>query len=202
MKSTPEKHNLLEDSFAILWGASFVALGLALYQKSMLVTGSSSGISLLINYATGYSFGLVFFLVNLPFWYLAVRKMGWGFTLRTFAAVTLFSVLSRFTPQWVEIADVAPLYAALVGGGLMGTGLLILFRHRAGLGGINVLALYLQEKHGIRAGYFSLGVDLCILALSFFVIDWTQALLSILGAVALNLVIAINHRPGRYIGMS
>jgi len=34
------------------------------------------------------------------------------------------------------------------------------------------------------------------------VIDWTQALLSIAGAVALNLVIAINHRPGRYVGMS
>jgi len=128
--------------------------------------------------------------------------MGWGFTLRTFAAVTLFSILSRLTPQWIEIADVAPLYAAVIGGGLMGTGLLIVFRHRAGLGGFNVLALYLQERHGIRAGYFSLAVDLCILGLSMFVIDWTQALLSIAGAVALNLVIAINHRPGRYVGMS
>lgn len=202
MESTPEKHNLFEDAFAILWGAGFVALGLALYQKAMLVTGSSAGISLLLSYATGYGFGVIFFLVNLPFWYLAVKKMGWPFTLRTFAAVTLFSLLSRFTPQWVEIAHVQPLYAALLGGGLMGTGLLILFRHRAGLGGFNVLALYLQENFGIRAGYFSLGVDLCILALSFFVIDWQQAILSIIGAVAVNLVIAINHRPGRYMGMS
>jgi uncharacterized membrane-anchored protein YitT (DUF2179 family) len=84
----------------------------------------------------------------------------------------------------------------------MGIGLLILFRHRAGLGGFNVLALYLQDNYGIRAGYFQLAVDLTILAASFTVLDWHQVVLSVVGAVALNLVIAINHRKGRYVGMS
>ena len=200
--STIDRHSLVEDALALLWGTSFVALGLAIYQKAMLLTGSSSGIALLIHYATGYSFGLVFFLINLPFWYLAVTKMGWPFTIRTFVAVVLFSVLSRLTPGWIDISSINPFYAAIIGGGLMGTGLLILFRHRAGLGGFNVLALYLQDNYGIRAGYFSLGVDLIILATSLFILDWRQVMLSILGAAALNLVIAINHRQGRYVGMS
>lgn len=200
--STIEQHSLLEDGFAILWGTAFVALGLAIYQKAMLLTGSLSGVALLIHYTSGYSFGLVFFLINLPFWYLAVKRIGWPFTIRTFVAVLLFSVLSRLTPGWIEIGNLNPFYAAIIGGGLMGTGLLILFRHRCGLGGLNVLALYLQDNHGIRAGYFSLAVDLVILAISFFVLDWKLVLLSVAGAAALNLVIAINHRQGRYVGMS
>ena len=200
--STIDRHSLVEDALALLWGTSFVALGLAIYQKAMLLTGSSAGIALLIHYATGFGFGIVFFLINLPFWYLAVKKMGWPFTIRTFVAVVLFSVLSRLTPGWIDISSINPFYAAITGGGLMGTGLLILFRHRAGLGGFNVLALYLQDNYGIRAGYFSLAVDLVILLVSLFVLPWQQVLLSIAGAAALNLVIAINHRQGRYVGMS
>ncbi len=200
--SAVEKHSLIEDALAIIAATSFVALGLILYQKAMLMTGSSAGIALLIHYATGYSFGLVFFVVNLPFWYLAVKKMGWPFAIRTFVAVGLFSVLSRLAPGWVSIDTVHPVYAAMMGGALMGIGLLILFRHRAGLGGINVLALYLQDNYGIRAGYFQLAIDLTILAVSFFVLDWRQVVLSVIGAVTLNLVIALNHRKGRYVGMS
>lgn len=197
-----EKHSLAEDAMALFWGTSFVALGLVIYQKAMLMTGSSAGIALLISYATGYGFGLIFFVINLPFWYLAVKKMGWPFTIRTFLAVGLFSILSRLAPGWIDIEAIQPIYAAVMGGGLMGIGLLILFRHRAGLGGFNVLALYLQDNYGIRAGYFQLAVDLTILAASFTVLDWHQVVLSVVGAVALNLVIAINHRKGRYVGMS
>jgi hypothetical protein len=36
--------------------------------------------------------------------------------------------------------------------------------------------------------------------LSLAVLAWPQALLSVVGALTLNLVLAINHRPGRHIG--
>lgn len=200
--STIEKHSFIEDALAILWGAALVALGLAIYQKAMLLTGSLSGVALLIHYASGYGFGLVFFLINLPFMALAVQRMGWPFTLRSLIAVAIFSVLSRLTPGWLDIANLNPVYAAIVGGGLMGTGLLILFRHRTALGGLNVLALYLQDNFGVRAGYFMLAVDMAILATSFLVLDWQHVALSAAGAAALNLVIALNHRQGRYVGVS
>ena len=84
----------------------------------------------------------------------------------------------------------------------MGIGLLVLFRHRMSLGGIGILALYLQDRHGIRAGLFQLVVDGLILVAAFAVVAPTQVLLSVLGALAMNLIVAINHRPGRYIGVS
>ena len=45
--------------------------------------------------------------------------------------------------------------------------MLILFRHRASLGGFNVLVLYLQERYGWRAGLIQMGLDCSIVVLAF-----------------------------------
>ena len=87
-----------------------------------------------------------------------------------------------------------------MGGSSIGIGLLILFRHRACLGGLNVLAIWLQERRGVRAGVFQLVVDALVVVASLFVVPPSTILLSVVGAVALNMVLAVNHRPGRYLG--
>jgi uncharacterized membrane-anchored protein YitT (DUF2179 family) len=197
-----ERHRLYEDALAMISGTMFVSLGTLIYTKTMLTVGSSAGLALLLSYASGWGFGVIFFIVNLPFYILAVKRMGWAFTLRTFTAVALVSVLSKLNSQWIDFSHLDPLYATVIGGGLIGTGLLMLFRHRTGLGGINILAMYLQEKTGLRAGYFQLGVDLTILAMAFFVLPADRLALSVLGATIANLILAINHKPGRYMGLS
>ena len=197
-----DRHPFHEDVIAILTGALLVSLGVALYARATLLVGGSSGMALLAQYATGWSFPVVFSLVNLPFYALAVARMGWAFTLRTFAAVSLVSLLVRLGAGWVSIASVDPLYASVMGGVLIGTGMLVLFRHRTGLGGVNILAIWLQEKAGIRAGWFQLAVDLALLAAALAVIPADRVALSALGAGIVNLTLAINHRPGRYAGYS
>lgn len=196
------RHALYEDLLAIIMATLFVAFGVALYTKALLVTGGTAGLALLIHHATSAGFWLVFSVVNLPFYVLAIQRMGWHFALRTFLAVSLVAVFTRFMPAWVDIARLDPVFATVIGGGLMGTGLLMLFRHRTALGGINILAMFLQERWGIRAGYFQLGLDLAILAASLFVLKPQGLALSVLGAVVVNMILAINHRPGRYLGMS
>lgn len=202
MEIPAAQHRFYEDVLALLLGTMFVALGLTLYSHAGLLTGSSAGLALLIHYVTGYSFGLVFFVINLPFYYLAVKRLGWPFALRTFAAVGLISLFSRLTPLWISFDGLNTVYAAIAGGGLMGMGLLVLFRHRTGLGGINILALYLQDGGIVRAGYFQLGIDITILLISLFYLDLDKVALSILGAGVLNMIIAMNHRDGRYVGMT
>lgn len=56
----------------------------------------------------------------------------------------------------------APFYATLFGNVIMGIGFIVLFRHKASLGGINILALWLQDRYGIRAGKLQMGVDTCV----------------------------------------
>lgn len=197
-----ERHRLYEDVLAMISGTMFVSLGTLIYTKTMLTVGSSAGLALLLSYTSGWGFGQIFFLINLPFYILAVKRMGWAFTLRTFTAVALVSILSKLNGQWIDFSHLDPLYATIIGGGLIGTGLLMLFRHRTGLGGINILAMYLQEKIGLRAGYFQLGVDLSILAAAYFILPADRLALSVLGAAIANLILAINHKPGRYMGLS
>ncbi len=194
-------HSLTEDAQALVVGTLFVALGITLYAKVGLLTGGTAGLALLVHYVTGLSFGLLFFLINLPFVWLAVRALGWAFTLKSFAAVGLLSLLTELLPRWIDVARLDPLFAALMGGLLMGMGLLILFRHHASLGGINVLVLYLQQRYGLRAGKVQMAVDCLIVLASVAVVPLSLLALSIIGSVALNLVVATNHRPGRYLGV-
>ena len=186
-----DQHRPYEDVMAMLLGTFFVALG---------------GLALLLSYITssitGWGFGVYFFAINLPFYYLAVKRMGWSFTLRTFAAIGLVSLFSELTQGWVQFANVPSIYAALMGGALMGIGMLMLFRHRTSLGGINILALYLQDQHGLRAGYVQLAIDGVILLVALTQLPLDRVGYSVLGALTLNLIIALNHKPGRYIGVS
>ena len=197
-----ERHKLYEDVLAMLLGTLFVAFGMVIYAKAVLLVGGAAGVALLLQYVTGVQFWLVFFVVNLPFYLLAVKRMGWRFTVRTFIAVSLVSLFSRLTLSWVDFSYLDPAYAAVMGGGLSGIGLLMLFRHRTGLGGLNILALYLQETWGVRAGYFQLAVDLAILAAAFFVLTPDHLVLSVLGTAMVNMILAINHKPGRYRGVT
>lgn len=200
--SATERHRFYEDVFAMLVGTLMVSLGLALYAKATLVTGGAAGLALLLQVATGVDFGILFFAINRPFYWLAVSRMGWRFGLRTFIAVGFVSLFTWATPFWLGIETVNPLYAALAGGSLMGLGLLALFRHRTGLGGINILALYLQERHGIRAGWFQLAVDGMILVAAFLLLPPSRVAVSLAGTAVLNLILAVNHKPGRYLGVT
>ncbi len=194
----PARHSLFDDAQGLLTGTLFVALALVLFRHAGLVTGGTAGLAFIAHYALGLPFGAAFFAINLPFYALAWRRMGARFTLKTFAAVALLSGLAEAVPHWVVLQSVQPGFAALGGGLLMGAGLLILFRHRASLGGLNVLVLWLQETRGWRAGKVQMGLDMLILLAAAPWIGTAALAWSVLAAVALNVALAVNHRPGRY----
>lgn len=119
----------------------------------------------------------------------------------TFAAVALLSLMAHLLPLGLAFRHLSPVLAAVLGGLLCGAGMLILFRHRASLGGLNTLVLYLQDRFGWRAGKVQTLLDGLILLAALFVADLPRVALSVLGAVVLNLTLAINHRPGRYLAV-
>ncbi|ETI62258.1 YitT family protein [Marinomonas profundimaris] len=195
-----KKHTRLEDAQAVILGTLIIALGVNLFTHAGLLTGGSAGLAFLIQYSTSLTFGQAFFIINIPFYLLAVIHFGWEFTIKTFLSVFCLSVFSDVTPMLVTFEQVNPIYASVAGGFLMGVGFLMLFRHNASLGGLNILARYLSEKYGISMGKFQMMVDCMIVLLSVFVVDYTLIIISIVGAIALNMIIAVNHKPGRYMG--
>ncbi|MDZ5459658.1 YitT family protein [Azohydromonas lata] len=191
-------HRHRDDVMALLTGSLFLSFGLILFRKVGLLTGGTAGMAFLGHYASDWSFGAWFFAINLPFYVLAWRRKGMEFTLKTLVCVSAISVLSEWLPRWIGIEHVEPLFAAVMGGLLMGCGMLVLFRHQASVGGLGILALVLQERGKVNAGTFQMAVDACIVLAALAVADVQRVALSVLGAVMLNLVLALNHKPGRY----
>ena len=122
------KHTGLEDVQAYVAGSLLFAFAIAITSASGLLTGGTSGVALLGHYATGISFGRVLFVANIPFYVLAVRKLGWRFTRRTFLSVALVTGLSELMPHVVQFERIDPFFAAVTGGLMAGTAVLILFR--------------------------------------------------------------------------
>jgi len=194
------RHSWFEDAQALFTASLFISLGYGLLSQARLLSGGTAGLALLLTRLTPFTFGQLFVALNLPFFWLAVRQMGWAFTLKTFAAIGAVSLGADRLHLVVTFDRLEPVYAAVMGGSSIGIGLLILFRHQACLGGLNVLAIWLQERRVVRAGVFQLAVDGLVLAASLLVVPPTTILLSVLGSVALNMVLAVNHRPDRYLG--
>lgn len=192
-------HSLFDDVQGISLGVFLAALALNILTTAGLITGQTAGIAVIISYLSGYSFGVVFFLVNLPFYVLAWRRLGKSFTIKSLISVTLLSILAEIIPLGMVFSYLDPLLGAVTFGALVGVALLVLFRHNGSLGGLGVVALLIQDTTGFRAGWVQLIFDVFLFGLAFFLFDPLLVFYSLIGAVVLNLIIAINHRRDRYI---
>jgi len=196
----PARHGRGEDAQALFAGSLFCSVTLMLYAHAGLLTGSTAGAATLLHYWTGISFGKIFFAINLPFYWFAWKKMGREFTLKTFVAVALLSALTEIGPRFIRFDSLDPVYAAILGGLLMGTGCLFMARHKASLGGATIVSLYCQQRFGIRAGKVQMAIDCTIVALALFVVPVERVLYSVLAAMVMGTFLWVNHRPGRYVG--
>lgn len=194
------RHKWYEDAWALMLGAFLVSMGAIFFSTGKVLTGGVSGASLILSYLTPFQYGVFFFVLNLPFYLLAILRMGWTFTLKTTAVVTMISGFSIVLRPFVGIENVHPLLAAVFASCLVGIGMIILFRHGSGVGGASILAHFLQERGIMRAGIFLLIFDLTVLSAGIFVLPWQNLVFSVIGAVVMNIEIAMNHRPGRYFG--
>ncbi len=199
LESIRVPHTLLEDALGYVTSIVVTSLGLYLIQSVGAVTGGTAGLSLLVSYWTGLPFEVLFVLVNLPFFGLALSKKGIGFTIRSLGCVIAVSAMTRVHADLLPLDGLDTVYGVVAGNLLVGLGLLVIFRHGASLGGFNVLALLLQERLNLRAGYVQMGLDVSVILLALFLVSPATVLLSAVGAVVLNIILAFNHRPGRYL---
>ncbi|MFK7870312.1 MAG: YitT family protein [Roseobacter sp.] len=195
----PRKHTWLEDIQGLSIGIFLCSLGMHFLTSVGLITGQTAGIAVILSYLTGYSFGAMFFLVNLPFYVLAYRRLGLEFTIKSLVSVTLLSLCTELLPLGLSFERIDPALAAVAFGATVGIGLLAMFRHNGSMGGLGVVALLVQDSTGFRAGWVQLMADAVIFGIAALLFPPSVVLYSLLGAVVLNLVITFNHRRDRYI---
>jgi uncharacterized membrane-anchored protein YitT (DUF2179 family) len=180
--------------YAMFEGCFLAALGLYFLQANGLLVGGTAGVAAISQHFFGFTLGTWFFVVNLPFFVISLKQMGKAFTVKSLLCIALVSVLSDTFALLITIDSMPVWLASFIGGGLIGIGLLILFRHNASLGGVNILALYLEKTKGIHSGKVILSVDLMVLALALIAFPIEQILYSAIGFVVLTSVIGRYHK--------
>ncbi|AKM11678.1 hypothetical protein AB433_08625 [Croceicoccus naphthovorans] len=197
-KATP--HTLGEDIYGLATGSVLMAIGLTLMKASGIVTAGMGGVALLVSYLTPITVDAAFWLLNMPFFLLAGSAMGRSFLIKSIAAVGLVSIWTAITRLSMEIGYIHPAFAALAGGTASGAGILAMLRHKAGVGGVTILSIWLQKKKGWSVGWMSFVLDAAIIVTAVLMIPSELALYSILSVAAVSGILIAYHKPGRYTG--
>ena len=190
--SSARHYTPIEDLQGLVIASAQAALGVHLLRAAGLVTGGTAGVALILSYALGWNFSVVFFAMNIPFFALAWRLRGPVFCAKSLGTVVLVSALTEALKPLVHLDSIHPAAAAMLFGVSAGVGLLGLFRHSGSLGGVSIVAMILQDRYGIRAGVTQLVHDLVLFAVAAWLLPADRVLWSLLGALILNAVIAFN----------
>lgn len=170
--------------FSVLTLAAFiVAFALeCILLPNKVIDGGIIGISMMINYVTKANLGLVIFLLNIPFIFLAWTNLGKMFVLQTFYSVTMLSLATNFFESLHDSVVLDELLLVVIFGGiLLGLGVGLILRNSASLDGTEILSIKLSKKFPfLTIGEFLMGINLLIYTASAFVFDLKQALYSIL----------------------
>lgn len=193
-------HTLFDDVYGIAVGILFVAMGVLLLQAAGLITGGVAGISLLVSYMSEFSVGMLFMLINLPFFLFGYLFMGARFTIKSLIGSILIMAMLKLMPSGLVIGHIHPMVAALGGGTFCGMGILALARHGAGVGGTGIVTLWLQKKYAINAGRTQVMIDGVILLAALLIVQPELVGWSSLSAIAMSSMVMAWHRPGRYFG--
>ena len=197
-----QRHSIFDDLFGLLSGSILFSVGLSLLHASGVITGGAAGLALLISNNTGAQVGTIYLLIGIPFFFLALWKKGWRFTLRSTLNVAFVSYLTNEMPKIFVLQVENKFVATIIANVLLGVGMIVIFRHFSSLGGFNVIALLAQERLNIKAGYVQLGLDAVVLLIGLTSYSPQVVLISLVGDAILNMCLAINHRSDRYVGYS
>ncbi len=163
----------------ITLGAMIAAFALECFLlPNDIIDGGVIGISMMISYITKWNLGLIIFVINLPFIYLAIQKMGKTFVFNVFYGVTMLSIFVNVLSGF-HVTE-AQLLATVFGGVILGVGVGIILRNNAALDGTEILAVRLAKKIGFSIGEIIMFFNVFIYTAAGFLYGWDSAMYSIL----------------------
>lgn len=133
------------------WDYAFITVGCALiawavigfYQANTIAPGGVSGISVILYKLFALPLEFSYLAINIPLFLLGILLLGKSFGFKTFYGTVMISVFLRLIPNVNMTENV--LLAALIGGGLTGAGLGLVFTRGATTGGTDLFAAILNK---------------------------------------------------------
>lgn len=197
---TYPRHSILDDVYGLFTGITLAATGIAVLGKSGLITGGIAGMALLGSFVSAYSPSLLVPVINVPFLLFALFTMGRAFTLKSLLVSFALGLAVQLVTPALNGSGIDPVIGWVVGGTLLGMGILCLARHNASMGGTGALVLWIQRRFSINAGIAQLVCDAGLFLVASFYLPAEKMVWSLIGTVAMNLVLITWHKPGRYRG--
>lgn len=163
-------------------GISLYVVGWSVFLvPNNLVGGGVSGISSIIQYATGLKMGYTYFVTNAILLLIAIAIMGRGFGAKTIYAIVLASaglnVLQIvMPPAIVDILSVqnGKLMSTIMGGIMSGIGIGMAMSVGGSTGGTDIIALIVNKYRNVSPGRMILLMDVVIIFSSLAVPSYTN----------------------------
>lgn len=141
-----------------------------------LIGGGVSGISAIIQYATGIKMGYSYFVLNALLLLISVFIVGPSFGVKSIYAIILGSLSLNLLQDWIpsdfiQIFSVAsgPLLCSIIAGAVVGFGIGMSISQGGSTGGTDIVAMIINKYKNISPGRLILVMDVCIIASSLLV---------------------------------
>lgn len=176
----------------VIIGLILTSAGIKILSISNLTFGGTAGIASMLNYVSDYSWGVWFFIVNLPFFMISLQKLGKWFTLSSLLSITAISAI-RDALDMLALPEMSNMVAgSFLAGTFIGVGVTLVLNNGSSLGGIHILALYLDEQFKVNRGITIFICDVLIIVCAIAMVGWMNGLISIISIVVASSII------GRY----
>ena len=164
----------VKEYLLITLGIVIYTVGWAIFlTPNNLIGGGVSGISAIIQYATGLKMGYSYFVINTVLLIISVIIIGPAFGVKTVYAIILASVclnvFQSIIPETI-IQDFAlsngKLMCSIIGGSMAGLGIGMSISQGGSTGGTDIVALIITKFRNISPGRIILTMDVFIIASS------------------------------------
>lgn len=160
--------------------AGFALEGFLIPNK--MIDGGIVGVSIILSYITQnnlqLNLGALIVFINLPFIFLAMKKLGNIFVFQTLYAIAMLGVGVNIFHNHHATDDI--LLATVFGGVVLGVGVGLVLRNNAAMDGTEILAIRLSKKLGFSIGEIIMFFNVFIYTAAGFVFGWDKAMYSVL----------------------
>lgn len=170
-------------------GALLVASSLELFlSPNGLIDGGVTGLSIMAEEQFGIPLAFVFAGMNVPILMFTARTLGKTFFVRSFYALVMTLVFLATLPFHHAVTD-SDVLIVLYGGIILGLGIGLVIRMGGAIDGVEMLAVWLNEKYQLSVGTSILVGNLFVIILSIFVFSLESGMLSFVVFVVVTKVI-------------
>lgn len=183
----------------------YITLGLALYAIGLvgfikpqgIVVGGSTGIGLVVEYATAIPFQYTYLFINSILFVIALKVLGLRFMIKTIYGVLTLTLLITICEKIISepFVENEPLLSGLIGGIICGVGVGFVLSVNGSTGGSDTLIAIIGKYKNISFGRGVLLFDFVVISSSFFIFHDYQKIVAgliVLGVMSYAMDMVIN----------